>query len=212
VRAALLGPLAWMGFVVPEADEAPRTCQAGTPLLALREEEPVASILPEVSGRVIAQANFELLAYPPLTAPTLLALDTWADEVALDRVARYQLSRAALARATRAGWTAERVAATLETLTGEALPDPLRVTLADWERHAERVRFTDAVEVLDAPAPILDALLATRAAAPWIERRLSPTAVLLTPSSAAHVRAWLLRRGDLPALTSHPLPPAVDSR
>jgi hypothetical protein len=211
VRAALLGPLAWMGFVVPEpgqASETPHACQAGAPLAALREEEePAVTPLAEASGRVLAQANLDVLAYPPLTAPTLLALDTWAEEVALDRVARYQLSRAALARATRAGWSAERVAATLEALTGAPLPDPLPVTLADWERHAERVRFTDAVDVLEAPAPTLEALLATRAAAPWIERRLSATAMLLTPGSTVHVRAWLLRRGELPVLTSHPTPP-----
>ncbi|HEX6123178.1 MAG TPA: hypothetical protein VFY89_08455, partial [Ktedonobacterales bacterium] len=69
VRAALLGPLAWMGFVVPEPGqmgEAPRACQAGATLVALHEEAPAEHALPEAGGRVIAQANLEVLAYPPL--------------------------------------------------------------------------------------------------------------------------------------------------
>ncbi|MGZ3675957.1 MAG: hypothetical protein ACXVCO_16760, partial [Ktedonobacterales bacterium] len=49
---------------------------------------------------------------------------------------------------------------------------------------------------------LLDALLADRAAARWIERRLTPTTALLTEEAVAATRAWLLRRGELPASLS----------
>jgi len=79
----------------------------------------------------------------------------------------------------------------------------VRVTLSDWARHVERVRLTPNVTLLETRAPaVLDALLADRAARGWVERRLTPTAALLVPGSAARVREWLLRRGELPALAA----------
>ncbi|MBF6591721.1 MAG: helicase-associated domain-containing protein [Ktedonobacterales bacterium] len=206
LRAALLGPLAWLGFVLPTAHAPLTTCQAGVALAALRDREETEELpaLAERGGRLILLPNLEVVAYAPLSAPTLAALDSWAEAVALDTVARYRLTRAAFARAGHAGWTSARVAAALEELAGAPLPANVRVTLADWERHVERVRLTPAACVLEAPTPaLLDALLADRATVGWVERRLTPTAALLTTGSAARVRAWLLRHGELPAFSRH---------
>jgi hypothetical protein len=192
-RAALQGPLAWLGLVAAEEGGIFRASQA---LPALREE----AELTEPASRVIAQPNLELIAYPPLAATVLNTLDAWAEEVTLGVAAQYRLSRAAFARASRAGWSAERVGSALEVLTGVPLPANVRVTLGDWERHAERVCLTPDVLVFKLPASLLDALLADRAAATWVERRLSPTVALLAPGSVEHVRTWLLRKGELPAL------------
>src|SRR5690242_15660025 len=104
--AALLGPLAWLGFVTLGQDQAggggPHTYQTCAPARALRSDEP-APDLREEHGRIVALPNLALVAYAPLTAPTLLALDTCAERQSLETTARYTLTRAAFARA---GWDA----------------------------------------------------------------------------------------------------------
>lgn len=211
-RAALLGPLAWLGIVTlatpPEAAApASLTTYAVTPSAAALRDESSLPVLPETSGRVVVQPNFEVIAFPPLTAPSLLLLDTCAREIALDATARYQLTRESFIQTRQHGWTAAEVAARLEALTGAPLPSNVRITLADWERQGERLRLTGDITLLDVRDPsLLDALLADRAAAGWIERRLTPTAALLVPEHAARVRAWLLRHGELPSLAGPPSP------
>jgi hypothetical protein len=194
-RAALLGPLIWMGLVTCED----ATCRMTAAIAALREE--AGAGLEERAGRVVVQPNLAVVTYPPLTAPTLFTLDACAEVTALEMVARYQLTREAFARARRFGWSAAEVAARLEALTGAPLPANVRVTLSDWERHIERVRLTPAVTVLEVrEAAVLDALLADAAANAWVTRRLTPTAALLRRDAVDAVRAWLLKRGELPAV------------
>lgn len=199
--AALLGPLAWLGFVTLGQDQAggggPHTYQVCAPARALRPDEP-APDLREAHGRIVALPNLTLVAYAPLTAPTLLLLDTCAERQALETTARYTLTRAAFARA---GWGAETTTERLHALTGGALPQNVRVTLADWERHVERLRLTRDARVLTVEdAAVLDALLADRAASSWVWRRLTPTVALLADDAVLGVRSWLLRRGHLPAM------------
>jgi XPB/Ssl2-like helicase family protein len=197
--AALLGPLAWLGFVTLGRDQAEgiaHTYQVCAPARALRPDER-APDLREAHGRIVALPNLTLVAYAPLTAPALLALDTCAERQALETTARYTLTRAAFARA---GWGADATAERLHALTGAALPQNVRVTLADWERHTDRLRLTRDANVLTVEdAAVLDALLADRAAAAWVRRRLTPTVALLADDAMLGVRAWLLRRGHLPA-------------
>jgi hypothetical protein len=214
LRAALLGPLAWMGFVAPDdatsataRASGASTCRAGVGLAALRADRDgsdAESELRETPGRVVIQADLSIFAYPPFTAPLLATLDICADVEALDVTARYRLSRAALTRAVQAGYDAAGVARRLESLSGAPLPDAVRVALVDWERHAERVRLLPTVTLLEVRKPaLLDAMLTDRSAREWVERRLTPTAALLAPGCAPRVRAWLLRRGEFPAVVAH---------
>ena len=204
-RAALLGPLAWMGFVEREQPQT-HECRVGVAVAALQPDtEWAAALLPETPGRVLVQANLDVVAYPPLTAPALLTLDTAAEEVALDTLARYRLTRAALMRGAQGNGRAALVAARLEALTGAPLPPNVRTTLDDWARFGERVRLAEQVDILEVRAPaLLDALLADRAAGGWVERRLTPTVALLRQDAVLLVRGWLLRRGELPALVRPP--------
>jgi hypothetical protein len=199
VRAALLGPLAWMGLVELDASDERYT---STPACAaLRAVGRADDELRESPGRILVQPNFSIVAYPPLTAPALLQLHTCADEAAIERIARLTLTRTALARARAEGWTAADVAARLAALCGEPLPGNIRTTLDDWERHVERLRLTESAIVFDAhERTVLDKLLAERAASDWISRRLTDTAALVVPGQEAAVRGWLLRHGELPAV------------
>jgi hypothetical protein len=202
MRAALVGPLAWLGFV-RFGDEWSATYITEAACGALAPSADVE--VPESHGRVTIQPDLSIVAYPPLVAPLLVALDRYADLERLDRVARYKLSRAALARSGRGSWDATALAERLERLSKAPLPDNIRVTLRDWQRQGERLHAVDDVSVLEVEdATQLDALLADRAAQGWIERRLSATAALLAVGHVTDVRAWLLRHGELPA-TPHGL-------
>jgi len=154
---------------------------------------------------VTIQPDLSIVAYPPLTAPLLVALDLYADLQRLDRVARYKLSRAALARSGRGSWDVSALAERLERLTETPLPDNIRVILRDWQRKGERLHVIEDAAVLELDdAALLDALLADRAAHGWIERRLGATVALIAPGHVADVRAWLLRHGELPATLHGP--------
>lgn len=197
-RAALLGPLRWLGLVVCE--EAAGHATVTPAARALRPQTPP-DVMSEPRGSVVVLPNLTVIAYPPLAAPALLLLDGVAELEALDQTARYRLSRVAFARARASGLGAEALAARLESLSGAALPQNVRATLDDWSRHAERLRLTLDATVLEVrTAELLDALLAEPQAPAWVERRLTSTAVLLAPGAVAAVRGWLLRRGELPAL------------
>lgn len=207
VREALLGPLRWLGFVAFDAtSQGPhgaRTCRPTTAADALRAGDVATPppLLVEPAGPVVVQSNLEVVALPPLAAPALVTLDTCAEARGSGQAARYMLSREAFARARRGGWRVGEVATRLEHLAGSALPQNVRVTLADWDRQAERVRLRRQVELLEVrDGAVLDALLADPHAAPWVERRLAPTLALLHDGKAAAARTWLLRRGELPAV------------
>jgi hypothetical protein len=215
--AALAGPLAWLGAVV--WDEAAGEWLAGLPGHALHEsrqgsqgrtEGDTATELAERHGRVVAQSDLSVIAYPPFSGPELLTLDLCASREALSQTARYRLTRAAFSGARDFGWDAAEVARRLERLIGAALPgslpgslpNSLRVTLGDWERLASRLRMEERVTLLEVAMPeTLDALLADRASAGWGVRRLTPTAATLAPEAASRARAWLLRHGALPAMS-----------
>ncbi len=204
LAAALTGPLAWLGLTRWDTDRA--AWVAGAPARALhggqqRPTEEHTEELTEAHGRVVAQSDLTLVAYAPLTAPELLTLDLCATRETLDQAARYRLSRQSVARARALGWDAAQTTARLERLTSAPLPGPMRVALTDWERAASRLRLTEGATLLEVPtAQTLDALLADRTGAAWVLRRLTPTAALIHPDDAPHARAWLLRRGHLPAM------------
>lgn len=195
-RAALLGPLAWLGVVTPERDG--RTARVAAGIGALRHQP---DELPERHGRVALLPDFSIVGYPPLTAPELLLLDGCAHDDALDTTARYRLSAPAFAPAYARGWSAADVAARLEALADSPLPQNVRATLDDWMRNAERLRLTPGATILTVrEAKLLNALLADPSRAGWIARRIGPLHALLAPEAAPTVRAWLLRKGELPAM------------
>jgi hypothetical protein len=171
-------------------------------VLALRNGPDDASVR-ETPGRVIIQPNLDIVAYQPLTAPTLFTLDSCATRVSLDRVAHYRLTRNDVTRAQQGGWSEDDIAHRLETLTKSPLPGAVRVRLADWTRAASRIRLTSQVTLLTTSTPaLLDTLLADRAARGWVLRRLEPTLALVQTSELETLRRWLLARGELPAVES----------
>ncbi len=222
---ALAGPLLWMGFVevqedVDDVQERPRMPPGGaesvqrtyrptSAILALHQEREgsvpdfpdARRALTEVHGRIVIQPNFEIVAFPPLTGPMLALLHACAEEVALERTARFRLTRGAFAEARRRRWSATALIQRLESEAGAPLPENVRVTLADWERQAERLRVTPNVRLLEVrESPLLDALLADPTMAHHIRKRITSVAAVVSTEGVADVRAWLLRHGELPAI------------
>ncbi|HEV7127102.1 MAG TPA: helicase-associated domain-containing protein [Ktedonobacterales bacterium] len=206
-RQALDGPLRWLGLVRRVAADdftpVPPTYHATAAVAALRTAPlPGDPPLEESCGAVIAQPNFDVVVYPPFAPAALLLLDTCAERRGRSQVAQYTLTRQAFALARRAGWPHGAVATHLAGLVGGELPQNVSVTLADWERAADRLRPLRDVVVLEVrDASILDALLADEHARAWIDRRLTPHIAVIPPERIAAVRAWLLRQGAMPALT-----------
>ncbi|HEY1389483.1 MAG TPA: helicase-associated domain-containing protein, partial [Ktedonobacterales bacterium] len=204
MRAALAGPLQWMGLVVRRdtSGSGERRMVASRAALALRNEPDDANMR-ETPGRVIIQPNLDIVAYPPLTVPTLFTLDSCAARGSLDRVAHYRLTRSDVARAQQHGWSEDDIAHRLETLAKSPLPGAVRVRLADWTRAASRIRLTPQVTLLTTSTPaLLDRLLADRAARDWVVRRLGPTLALAQTDKLESLRHWLLARGELPSVES----------
>lgn len=204
MRAALAGPLQWMGLVIRRgaSGSGERIMVASRGVLALRNE-PDDSTVRESPGRVIIQPNLDIVAYQPLTAPTLFTLDSCSTRVSLERVARFRLTKSDMTRAQQNGWSEQDIAQRLETLTESPLPGIVRVRLSDWTRAASRIRLTPQVTLLTTSMPaLLDTLLADHAARGWVLRRLGPTLALVQTSELESLRHWLLARGELPAVES----------
>ena len=202
MRAALAGPLRWMGLVFRDEEDATGASRllVSWAALALRNE-PDDTAIRETAGRVIIQPNMDALAYPPLTAPTLFTLDGCATRGALERVAHYRLTRSDVTRAQQQGVPEDELARRLEALTGNPLPGAVRVRLGDWARAASRIRLTARATLLStATSATLDALLADRAAREWIVRRLGPTLALVPTDEIEAVRRWLLVHGEFPSV------------
>lgn len=146
---------------------------------------------------LVVQPSFEVLVLDALAHFDLLTqLDAFADAQSLDRAAIYRLTRPALVRGLEAGWTEERIVALLERESGGPLPQNVRHTLQDWAREFERIHLRRDATLLEAPdAALLDRWFADPAIAPLLDRRLSPTAVLVRAGDAAALEAALQRRG-----------------
>lgn len=198
VAQLLAEPLHWLGLVdlgFAPAGERPvvaRLTSLGARLFSAGSvaEQPVTT-----GARLVVQPSFEILVLDALAHLDLLtALDAFAEAQSLDRAAIYRLTRPALVRGLAAGWTEERIVATLEIGAGAPLPQNVRRTLHDWVREYERVHLHRAATLLEAPdAAQLDTWLAAPPLAAALERRLTPTAALLRPVEPAALACLLDR-------------------
>lgn len=154
--------------------------------------------VPQAGGvALVVQPNFEVLVLDALAHLDLVArLDIFADAHSLDRAAVYRLTRTSIVRGLAAGWTEERIVATLEGAAGTALPQNVRHTIADWSREYERVHLYRDATILEAPdAATLDRWLADPALAPNLPRRLTPTVAVIRNAGVNDVATLLDRRG-----------------
>lgn len=207
VADSLLGPLNWLGFVsLDNADGMPAGYVRLIPSLAARALhkpglDAVDDQIIEPSGKVIAQPNFEVIAFAPLTGRTLATLDACSERHSIGYAARYTLTQRALNLARQTGWRRGEVAARVARVISGTLPQNVRTTLDDWDRQADKIQLrADLALVQVEDGRVLDMLMADPHAAEWIERRISPVSALVRERSVDALRDWLLRHAEMPRL------------
>ena len=144
-------------------------------------------------GRVVCQANFELIALSPPTPSERLVLALTCEPVP-EQAHVFRLTRKSVRMAQRCGVLAGGVTAALEQLVGE-LPQNVARSLADWTASVRRpLRLRTAMMLDTGDAGTADALLSGEVAAHVVER-LGPSQLAIGAADAKAVEAALRRAG-----------------
>ncbi len=207
VRAALRGPLHWLGVVDlgggPDPDRF-RVSATGRAMIAALGDVGAAHALtlPTEPGRVVVQPNFEIVVVGDVPLPLLFQLGEVAVLAQADRAIAFQITRESVFAALAAGWTGDQIQHLLSKASATPLPQNVVRSLRDWAAAQEQIVITPGAALLSVTDPaLLDALLADPAVGPLLGERLGPTHILAPadgPGQAA-LDAALLARGELPA-------------
>jgi hypothetical protein len=161
IRAMLSEPLYWMGLVdlgyAGDRLVAYRLTSAGEWMLGVGRQPQI----PQGTGKVIVQPNFEMFALDPISDLTLSRLDEFADRINAERAIKYRLTRESVYRAQRRGWTSARILNTLDEMSDTPLPQNIVRTLEEWQTIHERIKIHRKRSVLQATdGDLLDRLIA----------------------------------------------------
>lgn len=207
VRAALRGPLHWLGVVDLDGGPDPdrfRVSAAGRGMLAALGDPAAAHALalPNEPGRVVVQPNFDIVVVGDVPLPLLFQLSEVAVLAQADRAIAFQITRESVFAALAAGWTGDQIRHLLNEASATPLPQNVVRSLRDWAAAQEQIVITSGAALLNVADPaLLDALLADPTVGPLLGERLGPTHAL-APADAAGweaLDAALLARGELPA-------------
>ena len=144
-------------------------------------------------GRVVGQANFELVALSPPTPSERLVLGLTCEPVP-EQAHVFRLTRKSVRAGERSGVLDGGVTAALERLAGE-LPQNLSRSLADWTSSVRPLlRLRTAMMLDTGDATTADALLAGELAAHVVER-LGPSQLAIRAADVKTVEAVLRRAG-----------------
>ncbi len=194
IRNIITGPLYWLGIV--DLGYAGQVDKDGAPLkpVAYRLTEMGAWLfglgstpqIPAEEGRVVVQPNFQIFALDPISDQVLANLDQFAERVSAERAIEYKLTRESVYAAQQKGWTAKRVAEYLEETGDAPLPQNVARSLEEWEALHRRIIIHRRTALAQTVNPqVMDELLADKATAARLSRRLTPTVALLKPSKEA---------------------------
>jgi hypothetical protein len=152
-------------------------------------------------GRLVCQANFELVALAPPSPAERLVIALTCDRVA-DQDHVFRLTRESVRAAERCGILAGGALATIERIAGE-LPQNVKRSLAGWTGSVRRPLKLRSALLLDAgDVETAEALLAGPVAAHVVER-IAPTQLAIRGSAIGAVRDALRAEG-------HALDPGVE--
>ncbi len=173
--------------------------------------------IPQGGGQVIAQPDFTILAFDPISDAVLFRLDQFARRVSAERAILFRLTQQSVYAAQQTGWDVARIRAYLEELGHLPLPANVTRTLEEWQAAHERIRILPHVNLLHAPrAEDLDELAGQARVKALLARRPAPgVAVLPGGKKLVEVSRLLADQGWWPVVTpkSAGLPPrsvAVD--
>lgn len=147
------------------------------------------------AGRIICQANFELIALSPPSPAERLVLALLSEPVA-DQAHVFRLTRRSVEAAHRSGALEGGVTAALERLVGE-LPQNVARSLADWTSSVRRpLRLRTAMMVDTGDSGTADDLIASELAGCVVER-LGPCHLAIRADDARAVEAALRSAGHM---------------
>lgn len=196
-----LQPVTPVGGIAPDGLQAVRLTDMGRWLL-LDGPQPV---IPAETGRVVAQPNFHIFAFDPISDAVLARLDSFATRLKAERAVEYEITRDSVYRAQQAGQSVSEMIGWLETTTGAPLPQNIARSLLEWQGAFERIIVRPRVGWVQTATPELaDALLAQPGLRDAIVKRIGPTAVLLHADKVDQVERLLLAADELPARTTRP--------
>lgn len=219
IRAVFEGPLSWLGIVDAEpygnGDLSFALTSLGARTLGIEggPRQDAETVAPAVADALIVQPNFDILIYDPDDRLELLfQIDRFAERVSVDRVALYRLTRDSLCSGLQLGLKVEDVVGVLEGAARAPLPQNVEVSLRDWARQFEEVRWLRNAWLLEAPdAANLDRWLALPELASALDRRVSSTVALLTGGRPPDLPGLLRGQGVEVRVVdaSEPLTPSV---
>lgn len=193
IRSIITGPLAWLGMVATNGDEA---CFSLTPTGAAflgRAEPP-----PEPpSPPLVIRPDF-VLEVPAGRRYERFQVSRVADWLHIGDPSLYRLTPASLERARQQRIPPERVVAFLEEATGGAVPPVLRRALERWARRGPEARLESVVLLRVQDEALLRELAATPATRRYIREIIAPTVALVSSGDAERLAQALVERGILP--------------
>jgi hypothetical protein len=204
----VLGPLAWLGAVetCSLANGHDAFCLTSAGALALGVEGASAPLdLDEATsneGALVVQPNFDVIVYDPANRPELMyQIGRFAERVSVDRLALFRLTRDSLCDGLQLGVDVEDVVQLLGRVSRTAIPQNVEVSLRDWARQFESIRWTRNACVLEAPdRETLDGWLDDPEVGSRISRRLSATMALVDGARLTPVVDALIAAGAGPRL------------
>lgn len=209
IRAIINGPLSWLGMVEVERGLNRFNRLPGSSAL-MSDKQPTLS--EQAEGRLIVQANFELLAMSPVSESLLIKLDRFAERVRLEQVAQYRLTRSSVTYAFQLGSNAEEIVKTLEEASNAELPQNVSYTLNQWDRQARRIELWHDRVLLEVADPArLKAMQADERLKGLLGRQLSDSIVEVAATDLEALQNALWEQDLLPALTAAPMEKVLDN-
>ncbi len=155
-----------------------------------------------VTGQVIIQPNFQILAMGPVPLNVLAQLDLFAERQKVDRSAfEYHLSRQSIYAAQQMGFAVAEVQRFLETVTPHDLPQNIRRSLDEWAAHHDRIVFRPNVTLLQAAdEALLEQLLTGPETGKLLARPVSNQVALVKSKQQTRLMSALHEAGLLPAV------------
>ena len=191
-----------LGFENPTADPTQWSTFRLTPLgTAVFKDIPLDS--PPITGQIVIQPNFQILALGPVSLNLLARLDLFAERQKTDRSAfEYRLSRESVYAAQQMGFTVTEVERFLTAVTPNGLPQNIQRSLAEWAAHHERIVFRSGVTLLQAAdETLLAQLLENEQTGEWLARPVGSGVALVKTNHQHDLIAALQAEGLLPAIS-----------
>lgn len=198
LRAAIFGPLFWLGIVAIDREAtAFQITPVGAALLGIRSDWP-----PEPGIKpIIIQPNFEIVVPLEANLGDLFRLEEFAELIRRDMVSIYRLSMDAIWNALESGDNVTEIVSFLERASNRALPQNVAYSLQEWAKRYGEIRIGNLTVLTTARESLLQELQGSRTVKLIVQETLGPTAVAIAERDVAGLIRRLRKAGYLPKIS-----------